>query len=187
MEFQAVTRKDWHAWLRKNHSNVNEVWLIFFKKHTGKPSITYAESLEEAICFGWIDGLKKRIDDERYTYRFTPRKSNSKWSPRNIKIAQKMIADGKMTKAGLDAFNRGTTYSNDIIEAREAVAVEFSPGIKKELQKYKKAWANFQKLAPGHKKQYVLWLNSAKRKETLDKRLQEAISLLNKNEKLGLR
>lgn len=92
----AANREKWRAWLEKNHSVVNESWLVFYKKHTKKPTVSYRESVEEAICFGWIDGLKKRIDDEKYAYRFTPRRSRSKWSPKNIVIATEMKTEGKI-------------------------------------------------------------------------------------------
>ena len=82
---QCPTRADWRSWLQANHAGTPEVWLVYFKKNTGKPSVTYRESVEEALCFGWIDGLKRRVDDERYAHRFTPRRPKSKWSPLNIR------------------------------------------------------------------------------------------------------
>ena len=109
-ELYVSNRKEWRSWLKKNNAKVEEMWLIYFKKHTGKPSINYMDSVEEALCFGWIDGLKKRIDKQKYAYRFTPRKSGSKWSPLNIKLAKRMIEEGKMTRAGLEVFNQRMTY-----------------------------------------------------------------------------
>ncbi|MBR9702602.1 hypothetical protein GOV10_01070 [Candidatus Woesearchaeota archaeon] len=95
--FFATNRKEWRAWLKKNHAKEKEVWLVYYKKHTDKLSVTYRESLEEALCFGWIDGIKRSLSEEEYTHRFTPRREKSKWSPRNIKLAQEMIkkADDK--------------------------------------------------------------------------------------------
>jgi uncharacterized protein YdeI (YjbR/CyaY-like superfamily) len=109
-QFHASSREEWRSWLEKNHAGAKEVWLVYYKKHTGKPSIGYTDSLEEAICFGWIDGLKKSVDEERYAYRFSPRKPKSKWSPRNTKLAKKMIEEKKMTPAGLAAFKQRTGY-----------------------------------------------------------------------------
>ncbi len=186
-QFQASNRQEWRSWLEKNHDRAREVWLIFYKKHTGRPCVTYMESLEEALCFGWIDGKKMRVDDETYTHRFTPRLSGSKWSSHNIEIARRMIAGGRMSPAGLEAFRRRKTYSDEVPEVRSTTEVSLLPDIEKELRRSKKAWANFQKLSPGYRKQYVIWLSGAKREDTRERRLKEAIALLNKNEKPGMR
>ncbi len=88
-EIYVSGRKEWRSWLIENHDKAEEVWLVYYKRHTGNPTITYADSVEEALCFGWIDGLKRSIDGEKYAHRFTPRKAGSKWSPLNIKLANK--------------------------------------------------------------------------------------------------
>lgn len=186
-QLQASNRAEWRSWLSRNHADATEVWLVYFKKHTRKTSISYPESVEEAICFGWIDGLKKRIDDERYTHRFTPRRPGSKWSPRNIDIARKMIAMGKMTEAGRRTFDEREAYDEDLLKAREATEVRLPPEIEAALKSSARAWKNFKNLTPSHRKQYILWLCSAKRQETLERRLAEAIALLERNEKLGMR
>ena len=180
-------RKEWRSWLKKNHAKAKEVWLVYFKKNTGKPSIDYTDSVEEALCFGWIDGLKKSIDEQKYTYRFTPRKSGSKWSPLNIKLAKKMIEAGKMTRAGLEAFNSRIAYDKKILKARDAKEISLTSEIEKSLKANKKAWVNFNNLAPSYKKQYVGWLISAKKQETLERRIKEAIKLLIENKKLGMK
>ena len=95
-------RINWRNWLMNNHNKFKEIWLIFFKKHTNKPNVSYNDSVEEAICFGWIDGIKKRLDDERYLYKFTPRKNDSIWSDLNKKRALKMIEEKKMTEIRLN-------------------------------------------------------------------------------------
>ena len=87
----AANREEWRCWLKANHAEVEEAWLVYYKKHTGKPTVSYPDSVEEALCFGWIDGLKKRIDDETYAHRFTPRRPGSKWSPLNIKLAKTFV------------------------------------------------------------------------------------------------
>ncbi|MCW8925760.1 MAG: hypothetical protein OQJ84_05855, partial [Xanthomonadales bacterium] len=87
-----ASREEWRAWLESNHASACEVWLVYYKKHTGKPSVSYIDSVKEAICYGWIDGLKKRVDDECYMHRFTPRRPGSKWSPTNIKLAKELIS-----------------------------------------------------------------------------------------------
>lgn len=160
---------------------------MYFKKHTGKPSIGYADSVEEALCFGWVDGLKKRIDEHKYTHRFTRRNPRSKWSPRNIKSATKMIEEGKMTQAGLVSFKHRRAYDEEILKARDAKEVPLTVEIEKALKADKKAWENFNNLAPSYRKQYVGWLTSAKKQETTQRRIREAIRLLTENKKLGMK
>jgi uncharacterized protein YdeI (YjbR/CyaY-like superfamily) len=186
-EFYSATRKEWRAWLKQNHAKVDEIWLVYYKRHTGKPSIGYVDSVEEAICFGWIDGIKKRMDDQRYTHRFTPRKPKSRWSPRNIELAKRMIKEGKMTQAGLAVFNQGIPYDEDIQIARKAKEIPLTPDIEKALRANKKAWKNFTNLSPSCKKQYAGWIQSAKKQETIDRRIKEAIKLLEQNKKLGMK
>lgn len=97
----AATGEDWRAWLQANHASAADVWLIFYKKHTGKPSVSLKEAIEEALCFGWIDSVMKSLDDERYMLRFTPRKPKSNWSEYNKQRVRELIAAGRMTEAGL--------------------------------------------------------------------------------------
>jgi len=180
-------RKKWRSWLKKNHARVNEVWLVYYKKHTGKPGISYRDSVEEALCFGWIDGIKKRVDEEKYTHRFTPRKLKSKWSPLNVRRARKMIEEGKMAPSGLTVFEQRADYSDDFLEARSAGDLPVPTEIEEVLKKNEKAWHNFNNLAPGYRKQYILWLTTAKKTETREKRLNEAVRLLAENKKLGMK
>ncbi len=175
---EAKNRKEWRDWLVKNHSNRKEIWLVYYKKHTNKLTVTYKESVEEAICFGWIDGIKRRIDDEKYTHRFTPRKTNSKWSPTNIHIAERMIKAGMMTSAGLNFYKNRKEYEEDSLKIRSSNSVRLTSDLERILKTNERAWNNFRNLAPSHKKQYVLWINSAKKIETKQKRLSEAIKLL---------
>ena len=181
------TAKEWRSWLRKNYNKETEIRLVFYKKHTGKPTLSYKESLEEALCFGWIDGLKKRLDDERYTFRFSPRKEKSKWSPANIKLAEKLIKEKRMAKPGLAAFERKLHYKEEILKVKNSKKLIISHEIKKALMANKKVWKNFNALAPSHKKQYVWWIDAAKRPETRERRLKETISFLKQNKKLGMK
>lgn len=185
--FQAKNRKDWRDWLKKNHANEKEIWLVYYKKHTGEPTIEYMDSVEEAICFGWIDGIKKRIDDERYAHKFTLRKVKSKWSPLNIRLAKKMIKERKMTSFGLTFFEQRIEYDKEFIKARASNEIVLTPEIEQVLKNNENAWRNFLKLAPSYKKQYVGWLISAKKEITKQKRLEEAIKLLEQNRKLGMK
>jgi uncharacterized protein YdeI (YjbR/CyaY-like superfamily) len=180
-------RKAWRSWLKNNHASQAEVWLAYFKKHTGKSSVSYMDSVKEALCFGWIDGLKKRIDDERYAHRFTPRKANSKWSPQNIRLAEELIQSGEMTKAGLAAFNQKVPYDEELQKRLAAKEPLLTSETENGLKSSPKAWEYFNQLTPGYRKQYVGWLQSAKRPETRKKRLAEAIALLEANKKLGMK
>lgn len=186
-EFCASSREEWRSWLKKNHAKAAEVWLVYYKKHTGKRSINYTDSVEEALCFGWIDGMKKRIDEEQYAHRFTPRRTKSKWSPLNIKLAKKLIEEGKMTPAGLVSFDQRIEYDEDILKTRNAKEIHLTPEMEEALKANKKAWEYFNDLAPGHRKQYIGWLISAKRPETRERRLDEAIKLLAGNKKLPMK
>ena len=183
----AETRDAWRSWLEQNHSLEKEIWLVYYKKGTGKPSITYPDSVEEAICFGWIDGLKKTIDDETYTHRFSPRRKGSKWSSLNIQYAKKMIDAGKMMEAGLEAFNQKVVYDPETLSMKAAKEISLTPEIENALRENKTAWENFNNLALSYKKQYIGWLVSAKKAETRERRLKEAIRLLAKNQKLGMK
>ena len=176
----ASDRNKWRAWLEENHASEKEVWLIYFKKHTGRGSVTYMESVKEALCFGWIDGIKKSVDEERYTHRFTPRRSGSKWSALNIKLAREMIETGQMTKAGLEAFNNRVEYAGEISKPGKKKDINLAPELEKILKTSQKAWDNFNQLAPGYRRQYVGWLQSAKKPETRERRLKELIGVLEK-------
>lgn len=183
----AADREAWRAWLAENHASEKEAWLVYYKKHTGKASVAYLDSVREALCFGWIDGLKRRIDDETYAHRFTPRKANSRWSPQNISLAEEMIELGRMSDAGLEAFRQRVSYDEAQLALIRASEIALSDDIESALKANRKAWENFGKLAPGYRKQYVAWLQTARRPETRAKRLAEAIALLEKNLKLGMK
>jgi len=183
----ASDRNEWRAWLSENHASEKEVWLAYFKRHTGKATVSYIDSVKEALCFGWIDGLKRRIDDERYAHRFTPRKASSKWSPQNIRLAQELIESGEMTETGLAAYDQRVPYDQELQQALSAKELPLTAETEEVLKTSKKAWDNFIQLSPGYRKQYVGWIQSAKRPETREKRLQEAISLLEENKKLGMK
>jgi uncharacterized protein YdeI (YjbR/CyaY-like superfamily) len=174
---QAKSRNEWRDWLIKHHATEKEIWLVYYKMHTGKTTIKYRESVEEAICFGWIDGIKKRIDEEKYTHRFTIRRSKSKWSKLNIGLAKKMIAEKRMTRFGLV----------DSIKSRAPISNKLTPELAQILMNNKSAWNNFLNLAPSHKKQYVRWIMSAKKETTKQKRLAQAIRFLEQNKKIGMK
>jgi uncharacterized protein YdeI (YjbR/CyaY-like superfamily) len=179
---------DWREWLRQNFDKENEVWLIFYKTEISIPTMKYGESVEEALCFGWIDSLIKKIDEEKYARKFHPRKENSFWSELNKKRVSKLIKEKRMTKIGLlkiQAAKKNGMWN------KPQPKPDFQTNISKEflyaLNKNKRAKKYFEELAPSHKKQYNIWINSAKKKETQLKRIKVAVELLGNEKKLGLK
>ena len=186
-ELCVSNRDEWRDWLTKNHDSAKYVWLVYFKQHTGKPSIPYEDSVEEAVSFGWIDGVIKRLDDERCARKFMPRKGKSRWSESNKKRAEKMIKLGRMTEAGLVAIRKakenGEWFRQPVMRNELVIPVFMQDA----LAGNEKALACFNGLADSYKRQYVAWISNAKRDETRKKRLTEAIALLEKKRKLGLK
>jgi uncharacterized protein YdeI (YjbR/CyaY-like superfamily) len=186
-ELHFVDRHDWRSWLEKNHETKREAWLIFYKKHTGTPNVTYDDAVEEALCFGWIDSIIKRIDHEKFARKFTPRKLNSRWSGSNKKRATKMINEGKMMKTGLELIVQAKNCGewNRTCPTRKDLAIpEY---FEKALKSNEKALNTFNKLGTSYKRQYIGWVNNAKKEETRKRRLSEAIRILEKGEKLGMK
>ena len=183
-----VTNRDqWREWLSGHHAAEAEVWLIFYKKETSKPTIGYEDAVEEALCFGWIDSIIKKIDDARYARKFTPRKDNSKWSALNKKRANKMIKEGRMTDVGLAKIKTAKKTGLWEKDGRVQISFDVPPEFAKALAQNKKAKKNFDKLAPSYRKQYIGWIKVAKRAETKKRRIEESLILLEKGEKLGMK
>ena len=173
--------------MKKNHAGKAEVWLVFWKKHTGKPSLSYNDAVEEALCFGWIDGIRRSIDAERYEQRFTTRKADSKWSESNKKRAKRMIEAGQMTPAGqktIDIAKKSGNWANPV---RPRAEYPMPPELRAHLKKNKKAADFFDSLAPSYQREFMNWIGSAKRPETRKRRLAEAIELLKQGKRLGMR
>jgi len=186
-ELYVTCRNDWRAWLEKNHDTKKEVWLIYYKKHTGKSRIPYDDAVEEALCFGWIDSTVKRLDDERFVQKFTPRKDDSNWSELNKKRAKKMIMEGRMTKAGLTKFKEVKKNKKKELKAKPAMKkLIIPPDLKKALAINKKACENFTNFAPSYKKLYIGWISSAKKKETREKRIKQIVRWAAQNKKPGM-
>jgi uncharacterized protein YdeI (YjbR/CyaY-like superfamily) len=179
-------RAAWRAWLEENHASEREVWLVYYKKHTGRPRIPYDDAVEEALCFGWIDSTVRRLDEERYSQKFTPRRKGSNWCESNVKRARRLIAEGKMTKAGLDAIAEGALDVEFKLK-RKPEELEVPRFVSAALKKTPKAWENFNALAPSYRREYVNWITQAKREETRERRLAEAARLLSENKKLGMK
>lgn len=180
-----ANRDEWRKWLEKNHETISEVWLIYYKKGTSGQSIKYEQAVEEALCFGWIDSQVKKLDEERYMQRYTPRKEDSNWSQSNKKRVSKMIKQGLMTPAGLEkieiAKRNGSWYRLDDIEMDLLVPED----LENALADNPLALENFENYAPSHKKQYLWWLKSAKREETRQKRISEIVKRAEGNIKPG--
>ncbi len=185
-KLHVTNRDDWRTWLERHWDVKKGVWLIFYKRHTGKPSLSYDDAVEEALCFGWVDSIIKKLDDEKYARKFTPRKAESKWSELNKKRAERMVKEGKMAQVGL---NKITEAKKSGEWFRSPLPKELAPPLYviEALAANKKARENFAKLAKSYKRQYIGWITSAKKQETRKKRLGEVIRLLEKNEKLGMK
>ena len=185
---EAKDRAEWRAWLAAHHDQEAEVWLVYYKKGTGKESVGYEASVEEALCYGWIDSIIKKIDETKYARKFTPRKEDSKWSPSNKKRVEKLLKTGSMTKYGLQKVETAKQSGQwDAPDQRPKLAFEMPAEFAEVLKKNKKAQETFEKLAPSHQKQYLGWIEVAKRPETRQKRIVESIRLLAEGKKLGLK
>ena len=165
---------DFRKWLKQNHATVPELWVGYYKKDSGKPSITWPESVDEALCFGWIDGIRKTIDEVSYKIRFTPRRKTSIWSAINIKRVGALRAEGRMQPAGLRAFAARREYKSGIY-AYEQRRAELEEPYASLLKKNKPARNFFEAQAPWYRKQISWWIVSAKKEETRRARLQKLI------------
>jgi uncharacterized protein YdeI (YjbR/CyaY-like superfamily) len=168
-----ATPQAWRAWLEAHHADAREHWVGFHKRGTGQPSITWPESVDQALCFGWIDGVRKRVDDERYMIRFTPRKRASRWSRVNVARVAELTAAGLMHPAGLEAFEARTAEGTYSYEQRDAAA--FDPERERRFRADRAAWAWFAAQAPWYRRTATHWVMSAKREETRDRRLARLI------------
>lgn len=179
-------RELWRDWLCVHHDKEREIWLVFYKKHTGKPSLPLEDAIEEALCFGWIDSLVRRLDDDSYARKFTPRTNPAKWSAVNIERMRRLLAQNLVRPMGLAVFD------NALLKApppsrKSDLPVSPPEVIMTALKANRKAWKNFDALAPSAKRNYVGWIMSAKREETRNRRIAEIISLLEQGKKLGLK
>ncbi len=167
--------KDFRKWLQKNHKTAGELVVGFYKVNSGNDSMTWSQSVDEALCFGWIDGVRTSIDEYSYQIRFTPRKPNSIWSAVNIKKVAALKEQGLMQAAGWESFeNRNQKRAK--LYPHENELMPFSPGFEKQFKANKTAWAYFQSLAPSYRKSSHSWVMSAKQETTRLKRLQTLIA-----------
>ena len=178
------TRSEWRAWLAEHHVKETEIWLVYNKKQSGLPRVSYDEAVEEALCFGWIDGIVKPIDDDRYAQRFTPRREKSRWSELNRRRFRRLVKEGRMTAAGRE---RGPSKSAPAGKPPSKMPTRTPPYIVAALRRNPEADRFFRGLAPSYRRLCVGWIHSGKREETRQSRLSEAISLLARGQKLGLK
>lgn len=167
------TEAAFRRWLEKNHRSADELLVGFWKKGTGKPSIDWPQARDQALCFGWIDGLRKSLGDDAYTIRFTPRRQGSIWSKVNVERFAALKADGKMTAEGVRAYEENKHKSG--LYSYEKSLASLSTNETKEFRKHKKAWSYWEEQPPGYRKLVLNWITTAKRPETRAKRLTTLI------------
>lgn len=175
------TRTQWRRWLEMHHASSSGVWLVRHKRHTRVGSMSYEDLVSEALCFGWVDSLIKRLDDERYAIKVTPRKPTSKWSALNRRRWRELDRAGRLAPAGRDAAPTTNRY-----EARPQIP-QLPAYVARAIRSNANAWKFFRRLAPTYRRDFVVWIHMAKRPETRERRLRESIALLAAGKKLGLK
>jgi uncharacterized protein YdeI (YjbR/CyaY-like superfamily) len=170
-----ATQSELRAWFRKNHDKEQELWVGLYKKASGKPSVTWPEVVDEALCWGWIDGVRRSIDADSYRNRLTPRKARSTWSLKNITRANELIQEGRMQPAGLGAFEARVGDKSGIYSYEQRKSATLEPQHKKQFRANSKAWEYFQTQPPSYQKAATWWVVSAKKEETRLRRLVRLI------------
>ena len=171
-----ATPERFRAWLRAHHARETELLVGFYKKDSGKPSMTWPESVAEALCVGWIDGVRRSRDRESYTIRFTPRTPKSTWSAVNVALAEQLIADGRMQPAGLSAFERRTDAATAIYAYEQRKTAELTPAQARRVRANRAAATYFAAQPPGYRHLVAWWINSAKQEATRERRLERLIA-----------
>ena len=170
-----ATPREFRAWLDAHHATATELWMGLYKKGSGRPSITWPEAVDEALCFGWIDGVRQRIDDESYMNRFTPRKADSNWSAVNVRRVEELTKQRRMRAAGLKAFRERREDKTATYSYEQRHQAKLDPAQEGRFRSKKKAWEWFQTQPRGYRTTAVYWVMSAKRPETRDRRLETLI------------
>jgi len=188
--FHPKNRKSWREWLQLNHSTSPGVWVIYYKKQSGKHNVNYDEAVEEALCFGWIDSAPRKLDSNRAMLKFTPRKAKSAWSQLNKTRVKKLIQQRLMTAAGHSKIKQAKKdgswnklTASDLHVNRKSLPDELFSALKKN----KRALENFKNFAPGYRKRFLFWIDSAKRKETREARIKQTVLMAIANQKPGLK
>jgi uncharacterized protein YdeI (YjbR/CyaY-like superfamily) len=186
MELYLTTRSEWHKWLEENHSSASEVWLIYYKKPSGKPRIPYVDAVEEALCFGWIDGKIRRINEDYYVQRFSPRRSGSRWSKYNMDRVEKLIKTGQMRPEGLKAYENALKKPHLVYDNWADGDPNIPADLHSALSNNNQACSNFYNFSQSTRRIYVEWLNSAKKTETRTRRIEKIVVLSEKNTRPGI-
>ena len=186
-QLYVTDRDQWRDWLSEHHAAEAGIWLVFYKKATSRPTIEYEAAVEEALCFGWIDSIIKRIDAEKYVRKFTPRKEKSNWSALNRKRVAKMLKAGRMTEAGLSRIKAAKKNGMWNRDGKTPRSLEMPSEFVEALAGNEKAKEHFEMLAPTYRRHYLGWIASAKRPETRRRRIDESIVALERGEKLGMK
>jgi uncharacterized protein YdeI (YjbR/CyaY-like superfamily) len=180
-----ATLEDFRAWLAANHGTATELWVGFRKVGTGRPSITWPQSVDEALCVGWIDGIRKRIDHDGYTIRFTPRKPTSTWSALNLKRMAELIAEGRVLPTGLEAYERRPKdRSGYSYEDRKSAKLDKAS--ERLFRANAAAWAHFRSVAPSYRRTAIWWVVTAKKAETRRRRLAALIEACAAGRRIGI-
>ncbi len=179
------THERWRDWLTEHHASESEVWLLLHKRHTGVASIAYKDARDEALCFGWVDSLIKRLDDRRYALKFTPRRADSRWSAVNRRRYAELEASGRLKPAGIERPPTGRGYGPR--PPRLPMPSELPAYIRTELRNHPRALRHFEALPLSQRRRYFAWIEAAKREDTKRRRLKEAIRLLAAGKVLGLK
>lgn len=169
-------------WFEANHATTTELWIGYYKKQSGRGGVTYKQALDEALCFGWIDGVLRSLDETSYTNRFTPRRQRSTWSAVNIARAQALIAEGRMRPAGLAAFERRAENRSRVYSYQQGQPVEWSPAEKRALRANRATWTFVSSQAPSLQRGMVRWVQSAMKAETRQRRLGVLIDCASRGE-----
>ena len=159
-------------WLQANHASVDSLWIGYHKKATGKPTLTWPETVDELLCYGWIDGIRKGIDGERFMQRVTPRRKGSNWSAINLKRVPELVAEGRMQPAGLAAYEARDPAKCSVYSFDRPDVPALAPAEEKRFRAKKKAWAFWELQPPGYRRTALHWVTSAKRAETRARRLE---------------
>jgi uncharacterized protein YdeI (YjbR/CyaY-like superfamily) len=181
-------RDEWRSWLEEHHHHKKEVWLVYYRASTGQPGLNYDDSVEEPLCFGWIDSVIKKIDHEKYARKFTPRRAGSKWSASNKRRVLRMIEAGCMTPAGIGKVDFALNEVKEQVEpGMERPILALSEGLRQTLMESVKAWQMFNRLPASQQRQYIGWIMDAKKTESRQRRVKEVITMLEAGRQLGMK
>jgi uncharacterized protein YdeI (YjbR/CyaY-like superfamily) len=169
------TSEAFRAWLEQHHDSAPEIWVCYYKKSSGRKSITWTESVDEALCFGWIDSIRKSLDDQRYVNRFTPRRKGSVWSAINIRRVGELTEEGRMRPAGRKAFEARREDRSGIYSYERRDEAVLDPSFEQRFRARKRAWAFFEDSPPSYRQAAIRWVMTAKKEETRERRLGQLI------------